>query len=150
MGTKACEDCYQLNVKTGLVCIKHADERVEKAKGTAVARVERGALKSEVVALRAERDTLRAENARLTARITDYEDDHRAVVAEKCAPDERHCSCVPHLRNEVRRLTAEVEAMGKVVEEAERVYVTCEPQIPMVVQHLGEALDALRARKAGG
>jgi len=30
--------------------------------------------------------------------IEDYKADHRAVVEGQCAPDERHCSCVPHLR----------------------------------------------------
>lgn len=54
------------------------------------------------------------------------------------------------LRAEVARLTAEVEAMRAVVEEADRVYTTCEPNAPMLVQHLGECLDALRARKVGG
>lgn len=147
----------------------------------------------------ADLDTARAEAAALRARIADYEDDHRAVVAGQCAQDERHCSCVPHLRREVERLTEnlrvarsdaatcgliadaarrgtaeamaliinhegaierltedrdalreEVEAMRAVVEEAERVYTTCEPTIPLVMQHLGECLDALRARKVGG
>ena len=37
-------------------------------------------------------------------RVQDYEDDHRAVVEGQCAGDERHCSCVPHLR---RALAAE-------------------------------------------
>lgn len=53
-------------------------------------------------------------------------------------------------RAEVARLTAEVEAMRAVVDEAERVYTTCEPNAPMLMQHLGESLDALRARKVGG
>jgi len=27
MGTKACEDCYRLSYKTGLICTKHVAER---------------------------------------------------------------------------------------------------------------------------
>ena len=53
-------------------------------------------------------------------------------------------------RAEAAALREEVEAMRAVVEEAERVYTTCEPTAPMLVQHLGECLDALRARKVGG
>ena len=56
-------------------------------------------------------DTARAEVAALRARIADYEVDHRAVVAGLCASDERHCSCVPHLRREVERLRSENERL---------------------------------------
>ena len=54
---------------------------------------------------------LRDEVERLRERVQDYEDDARTVLAERCAPDERHCSCVPHLRREVERLRAEVEQL---------------------------------------
>lgn len=41
---------------------------------------------------------LAAEVERLDARLADIEEDARRVLADSCAPDERHCSCVPHLR----------------------------------------------------
>lgn len=41
---------------------------------------------------------LKAEVERLTARITDHEDDRAAVLSERCATDEHHCACVPVLR----------------------------------------------------
>ena len=44
-----------------------------------------------------------AEVERLRERIADFEDDFRKVTSETCAPDERHCSCVPHLRADVTR-----------------------------------------------
>ena len=31
-------------------------------------------------------------------RLADFEDDFCRVLADQCAPDEMHCSCVPHLR----------------------------------------------------
>lgn len=40
------------------------------------------------------------EDAR--TRLTDFEDDFRRTLSEDCAPDERHCSCVPHLRQALR------------------------------------------------
>ena len=46
----------------------------------------------------------RAENVRLREQIADYEADHRAICGDECAPDELHCSCVPHLRDEIKRL----------------------------------------------
>jgi len=34
----------------------------------------------------------------LRQRLADFEDDFCRVLADQCAPDEMHCSCVPHLR----------------------------------------------------
>jgi len=48
-------------------------------------------------------NALVAEVERLRERIADFEDDFRKVTSETCAPDERHCSCVPHLRADVKR-----------------------------------------------
>jgi len=39
--------------------------------------------------------------------LMEYKDDQRAVVREECAPDEKHCTCVPHLR---RAMAANVTA----------------------------------------
>lgn len=48
-----------------------------------------------------------ARIAKLKGRISDYEDDFRRVMAEECTPDEKHCSCVPHLRKRIAELEAE-------------------------------------------
>lgn len=40
-------------------------------------------------------------------RCEDLASDARRVLSERCAPDERHCSCVLRLRAEIARLTAE-------------------------------------------
>ena len=50
------------------------------------------------------------------ARIQDYQDDARAVLAEECAGDEVHCTCVPHRRREVARLKAFGEAVVPMLE----------------------------------
>ena len=42
----------------------------------------------------------------LQARLADYEDAHRVTVEDCGAPDEQHCSCVPSLRLEMKRLQA--------------------------------------------
>lgn len=44
-------------------------------------------------------------------RCEDFAADARKVLSQRCAPDERHCSCVPHLRAEIDRLTAERAAV---------------------------------------
>jgi predicted RNase H-like nuclease (RuvC/YqgF family) len=57
---------------------------------------------------------LRAELAAAKEKIADYEDyadDFRRVVSEECAPDEKHCSCVPHLRRQLAQRDAENAAL---------------------------------------
>ncbi len=54
---------------------------------------------------------LKAERDEARAWIADYKADHRAVVEGQCAGDERHCSCVPHLRRELDEARRQVEAM---------------------------------------
>lgn len=34
------------------------------------------------------------------ARLKDYEEDRRKIINQECAADERHCACVPDLRDE--------------------------------------------------
>jgi hypothetical protein len=71
-------------------------------------------------------DQLRAENARLREWKTDVENSQRIVLEEKCAPDEKHCGCVPILRQELARLrealdrlvAAEREECAKLAENA--------------------------------
>jgi hypothetical protein len=68
-----------------------------------------------------QRDEARAEVERLRERVRDYEDDAKTVLADRCALDERHCSCVPHLRQEVERLRDEADLL-RTGREAARCY----------------------------
>jgi hypothetical protein len=53
----------------------------------------------------------------LAARLAEYEEAHRITVNDCGAPDEQHCSCVPSLRLEAKRLQARLtEATGLVRE----------------------------------
>ena len=45
--------------------------------------------------------------AELEAELADIHETHREIMAEECAPDEMHCTCVPVLRAEVERLKAD-------------------------------------------
>lgn len=47
---------------------------------------------------------LRAKYQDLLHKVQDFEDDFKKVMREECAPDEQHCSCVPHLRTEIKYL----------------------------------------------
>jgi uncharacterized small protein (DUF1192 family) len=60
---------------------------------------------------------LRAEVERLRVDVATFTEDFIRVTSEACAPDEVHCSCVPHLRAEIKRLRAEIERLRG---EAER------------------------------
>jgi hypothetical protein len=46
-------------------------------------------------------EDVRRQRDEALAWIEDYKADHFAVVGGQCAGDERHCSCVPHLRNAI-------------------------------------------------
>lgn len=53
------------------------------------------------------RHLLEAERAKvsdLQEWLDDYENEARRIMNEECAPDERHCSCVPALKAEMERL----------------------------------------------
>ena len=59
---------------------------------------------------------LTAANARITAleqQLGDWHDDAARVLNEDCPPDEAHCTCVPHLRDRVKALEAEVICQNK-------------------------------------
>lgn len=43
----------------------------------------------------------------LRERLADFQADYRKVMSDQCAPDERHCSCVPHLRARIAELERE-------------------------------------------
>ncbi len=61
-------------------------------------------------------ERVRAELEEARAQIADFEDDFHAVISTPCAPDERHCSCVPHLRHALEEAR---------VEQQEDVICTC-------------------------
>ncbi len=56
--------------------------------------------------LEADLKALFEEIEMLRERNKQFEEDFRKVVSEKCAPDERHCSCVPHLRKALKEATS--------------------------------------------
>lgn len=54
---------------------------------------------------------LREQVAALEKRLSDYDASYVAVLEEKCAGDELHCACVPHLRQRIAELEAERDAL---------------------------------------
>ncbi len=55
-------------------------------------------------------------NGRITqmhAQMIDYFDDYYRVVDDECAPDEKHCTCVPHLRRRIAELEAQLAAVPR-------------------------------------
>ena len=68
-----------------------------------------------------------AELRRLHKRVSDYEADAKAVMAEQCAGDKAHCSCVPHLRTGIKELQAKNEALRAALEAALDFAVTVGP-----------------------
>lgn len=69
-------------------------------------------------------------------RCEDFAADARKVLSQRCAPDERHCSCVPHLRAEIDRLSAELNAR---VTEGVRTIGALEDDIDLLLDLLGVA-----------
>lgn len=47
-----------------------------------------------------------ADNAAMTERIAEYENAYKKIMAEECAPDEVHCTCVPALKIRITKLEA--------------------------------------------
>ena len=52
-------------------------------------------------------DHLRSEYLRLRDQLQEIQEVQDAVMSEKCAGDEVHCTCVPVLRGEISRLNDE-------------------------------------------
>lgn len=74
------------------------------------------ALLTALDALRADVEELGGEYERgleyildLETQLSDFTDDFHRVMDEDCSTDEKHCSCVPHLRRRI----AELEAPGE-------------------------------------
>jgi regulator of replication initiation timing len=51
-------------------------------------------------------------------RWLDIQDDIKTVMDEKCASDERHCACVPHLRKQITELLEVAEIQGAAIRES--------------------------------
>ena len=55
-------------------------------------------------------------NGRITqmhAQMIDFFAAYYAVLDDECAPDEKHCTCVPHLRRRIAELEAQLAAVPK-------------------------------------
>lgn len=63
-------------------------------------------------------DRIKAENEQLKEELADIEDATKGAMDEKCDLDERHCTCVPLLRAEVKQLRAIVEPLEELRAEA--------------------------------
>lgn len=61
-------------------------------------------------------DALRLERDRAVARLADYLEGVRVVLADEGSPDEIHCGCVPVLRKRIIELTSERDAAVSMVE----------------------------------
>ncbi len=61
-------------------------------------------MEQKILQLQEELTRLQKENISLKEFKEDWEDDYRKTVSNSCAPDEKHCSCVPFLRLEIKSL----------------------------------------------
>jgi len=61
---------------------------------------------------------LRTENERLKDELSAIAEAHKQVMSEQCAPDEKHCTCVPILRQENERLRADKRELVEACEKA--------------------------------
>ncbi len=66
---------------------------------------------------------LRAQIEALTEQLDDINASYRRTVFDLCAPDEKHCSCVPALREEISSLRKAVENGPVPGSELERLLV---------------------------
>ena len=86
-------------------------------------------------------ETLAAERDALKAEVAEYREYHQRVMAEQCAPDEQHCTCVPALRAEnavLKAKNAELKGLAETLELNLRVRNTY-----LKLEH-----DALETQKA--
>jgi hypothetical protein len=62
------------------------------------------------------RDAVALLLAKAEARLKELEEDARRILNEDCAPDEKHCSCVPHLRAAKEQAEAERDRLQEALE----------------------------------
>ncbi len=46
--------------------------------------------------------TLTKENENLKFKLSDWQDTQKSVMSETCPSDEKHCTCVPMLKKEIK------------------------------------------------
>ena len=61
--------------------------------------------------------TLAIQLAQLEEELTDRKEADRKVLADECAPDEKHCTCVPALKKENRDIKRTIDAQQVWVEK---------------------------------
>lgn len=66
-----------------------------------------------IAASRTDVPRLVGEVRRLTAELSDIHETHRRIISEQCPTDERHCTCVPALRSELEKVTAERDELKR-------------------------------------
>lgn len=54
---------------------------------------------------------LQHEIVELKERLTEINEGFRAVMAEECAPDEKHCTCVPTLRAKMALMQKSIDTL---------------------------------------
>ena len=64
---------------------------------------------------------VQAERSELARQNMELQEKYQRIVAEECPSDEKHCGCVPALREEIGRLKSAVEEANVQREEAVRV-----------------------------
>jgi hypothetical protein len=82
----------------------------------------------------------KSQVASLTARLEDWERAAKVVMDEDCAPDEKHCTCVPFLRRQIASLTSRFD-------EAERQLEIYKTYISPIDGMIAEARIAAEERK---
>lgn len=97
---------------------------------------------------------LKAQVAKLKRERDDYHDDFRTVIDEQCAPDEKHCSCVPHLRKRIAELARQIAGVrGKlkfIDSYADMAEGDCSPDEHMIWQAATILRALLPAPPKGG
>jgi len=97
------------------IWLRFVAECVENERGRLV-RMDTGQI--DVGAILAERNALRAKLEAAEERIADDDGAYRSVMAERCAGDELHCTCVPHLRQGIAELKAKLAECERERDEA--------------------------------
>ena len=57
----------------------------------------------------------------LKAQLNDWESGVKSALDEKCNLEEKHCTCVPALRMEIKKLEKEIKQMAPKLRETERL-----------------------------
>lgn len=78
------------------------------------------------------------------ARLEDWYTDYRRVIADTCAGDEQHCSCVPHLRRRIADLESTLVTLTEHQVAVDQQYVDIR------VDRDAWRAEAKRLRGAGG